>query len=488
MSEEKTTERLPPHDLEAEKGILAAILEDNARAGEAKQRLSGNPEAFYDLRNRLVWCAVVKLSNLDRPIDPVTLQDELKAEKNLEDAGGYPYLVELGCGGPAPGLFQEYISIVWEKYMARQLVQISRDNAMDVLGREGLSEATLASVERRYREFQALGEMGAITPKHLSRPSEFTTPFFDQWLRRNQGAVGFELPVKLADLRVRTHEMTLFTAENGAGKSTFLCHLAVVLMAQGLKVCVASLEVPPEITLWVMSRQLLGAQQAFMTPENDAGIAKLDQAIQWLDERVLVYNFLGIGNWRQILDAFTYAREKMGFDVFILDSALKIGIPDDDYAQQTTAANAFSDFCIRTGAHLQLVVHQRKGSGGVKERVRGAAGWTDAAHVVMSIKRNERKDEKIHDLGNDLRLAQIDFERTGDQTAMDKANSVYEKGIAGLSRLHDSTLVMSKQRNPASKHQNASRHIFFDRNSLQFHEKPDALPFIYMDLEEAARA
>jgi twinkle protein len=220
-------------------------------------------------------------------------------------------------------------------------------------------------------------------------------------------------------------------------------------------VIIASMEVPPEITLWIMARQLLGVGKLEC---NELNIAKITRALAWLNKRVLLYNFLGITDWRELLNTFRYARANRHGAVFIVDSVMRIGIPDDDYALQGIVAAQFADFSVKQGAHTFLVVHENKGDGRAKDKVRGSKQWTDNAHNVCGMKRNEAKAEKLEEL-------------KAENAAGELSNEDFEKKKIGMRKLWDAKFILSKQRWPGSQ-QNASRWLYFDHEALQFHEQP----------------
>ena len=74
-----TTDRLPPHSIEAESGVLGCILLDPANSMDAVLEIVGDKaEMFYDGRHQLIWSACFKLHSERRPIDFLTLLGALK--------------------------------------------------------------------------------------------------------------------------------------------------------------------------------------------------------------------------------------------------------------------------------------------------------------------------------------------------------------------------------------------------------------------------
>jgi len=291
----------------------------------------------------------------------------------------------------------------------------------------------------------------------LKRPQVFGEAYFNLWFRDPKVQVGWALPFPFV-WRVRRNEFTLMTGDSGSGKSSFLGHLCVELMKQGARVCVASMEMPAEVTLWVMSRQVLGAAGAHME-KTDGNLKRAADALAWLNARMWLFDFLGITDWRMLADVFEYARKEQECDVFILDSVMRIGIPEDDLSTQALAAARYSNFCTKSGAHMIVVNHVNKGDGSIKRRASGSKKWTDNANNLISLERNESKGQKLADLDAKKwtgRLSEEDYER--------------EK--AGLVMEWDSHLGLHKQRYPGTP-QNGSVYLYFDHASLQFRKKID---------------
>jgi hypothetical protein len=113
------------------------------------------------------------------------------------------------------------------------------------------------------------------------------------------------------------------------------------------------MEVAGEVTAWIMSRQLIGVGRLEQSAENER---RIGEAFEWMDSRFTVYDFRGIANWRELLDVFRWAREHQDNDVFIVDSVMRIGIEDDNFAEQGLAAAAFANFALTTKSHVFLVL------------------------------------------------------------------------------------------------------------------------------------
>jgi len=123
VPQELTTERSLPHNVEVERSILGAVLLDNQALNAAAQVLV--PEDFFGDANRLIYEAMVWLSERSEAIDTVTLREELARRDALERAGGAAYISSLIDGLPAAANVDQYARIIKDKAALRNLIGAS---------------------------------------------------------------------------------------------------------------------------------------------------------------------------------------------------------------------------------------------------------------------------------------------------------------------------------------------------------------------------
>ncbi|MBV8893253.1 MAG: replicative DNA helicase, partial [Acidobacteria bacterium] len=112
-----------PASLEAERSILGAILLDNRAYNEAAEQL--HPEDFSLDAHRRIYSRVVDLMESARPVDIITLIDELNRRKELEAVGNVAYVSSLMDGVPDRPSIEHYIKIVRDKALLRGLIHAS---------------------------------------------------------------------------------------------------------------------------------------------------------------------------------------------------------------------------------------------------------------------------------------------------------------------------------------------------------------------------
>lgn len=115
------TERTLPHNLEAERSVLGAILVHNDAFNVAAELVDSGD--FFRDAHRRVFDKMVDLNERGQAIDLVTLKDELVRSGDLDDVGGAAYIAALVDGVPRSTNVEHYARIVKERATLRNLIQ-----------------------------------------------------------------------------------------------------------------------------------------------------------------------------------------------------------------------------------------------------------------------------------------------------------------------------------------------------------------------------
>src|SRR5277367_5533850 len=165
-----TIDRLPPHSMECEMGVLGcALLSPNECLGECIEKLKDNgAEYFYDLRHQTIYEMLAEMFNTRQAIDVITVQQKLKDKQLLEQVGGITYLSQLQDSVPSAANLRYYLEYVREKYLLRKMISVCTEVVGRVYDYEGEVDALMDEVERdvlRISESRAQG--GVVTTKDL---------------------------------------------------------------------------------------------------------------------------------------------------------------------------------------------------------------------------------------------------------------------------------------------------------------------------------
>lgn len=118
-------ERIPPHNTEAEMSVLgAAMLSKNALLDIME--VVGSKD-FYSEIHKEIFEVITLLYRASRPVDTVTVAEELKKRNSLDMVGGRAYVFSLASGVPTTANAGEYGKIVAEKASLRKLIEVSTE-------------------------------------------------------------------------------------------------------------------------------------------------------------------------------------------------------------------------------------------------------------------------------------------------------------------------------------------------------------------------
>ena len=120
MAETAVSERPLPHNLEAEKCVLGAVLIHNDAFNHAAELLDSRD--FYRDAHRRIFDKMIVLSDRNEVIDLVTLKEELGRASDLDKVGGPAYIAALVDGVPKSTNVEYYARIVKEKATLRSLI------------------------------------------------------------------------------------------------------------------------------------------------------------------------------------------------------------------------------------------------------------------------------------------------------------------------------------------------------------------------------
>ena len=114
-----------PQALEIERAVLGALLIDKDAYAVVCEMLY--PESFYEPRNQLIYTAIRDLSMDEKPVDVLTVTEQLAKNGTLEEAGGPAYIAEISSRVASSAHIDYHARIVAQKYLARQLIRFAGD-------------------------------------------------------------------------------------------------------------------------------------------------------------------------------------------------------------------------------------------------------------------------------------------------------------------------------------------------------------------------
>jgi replicative DNA helicase len=224
-SKEKLVAKIPPQDLDAEKSLLGAILIDEEVLSDVSEHIT--PKDFYEKSHGIVFGAMMRLYERHKPVDLLTLSDELKRKSELELVGGSTYLTELTNYVPTAAHAEAYAEIVAQKAVRRRLIKASAD-----ISELGYNEETTTGELLEKAEAELFSVSDQSLKQDLVSIETILTESFDRMeeLHRNKGAIrGVQTGYRDLDNMTagfQRSDLIIIAARPAMGKTTLVTNLA----------------------------------------------------------------------------------------------------------------------------------------------------------------------------------------------------------------------------------------------------------------------
>ena len=245
-----------PANVDAEKTILGAILLDNHALSEAEERIVADDFSLDS--HRRIFQRMAELGNEGRAVDLVTLSNELSKYKEIEAVGGVAYLASLTEGLPRRPVIEEYIRIVKDKSLLRQLMLIC---SAAIARAADQSETALEVLNSAESGLLAVGEKGIS--KGLASLEEIVAGSFgsiDNLYSQAREVTGLATHFTEFDKMtsgLQKSDLVIIAARPSMGKTAWAINIAQNAAVRGhAVVAVFSLEMSKEALL----RRMLAAE------------------------------------------------------------------------------------------------------------------------------------------------------------------------------------------------------------------------------------
>ena len=398
-----------PHDSEAEKAVLGAVFLDPEAIIDASDVLQ--PDDFYEHANRIVFQAMLNISDREEVIDPVTLQDELKKNNQVDDIGGIAYVTELSMATPTAAHVTYYAKIVKRKAILRNLISTSQRIIQNAI--EGSDDVTdiLDDAESQIMGVSQDNASGGFKSIHdvLNTAMEEINSIPDD------GNMVTGLPSGFSELDKMTtgfhdDELIILAARPGVGKTAFALNVAQFV---GLKtdktVAMFSLEMGAEqlVQRMLASEGLIDSQHLRTGQLTDEEWRKLVVAAGSLDNTsIYIDDTPGIKMSEIRAKARRLAKEKGNLGLIVIDYLQLIEGPRSESRQQEVSAISRQLKKLSKELHIPVIalsqlsrsVEQRQDKRPVLSDIRESGSIEQDADIVAFLYRDDYyRDERDED-------------------------------------------------------------------------------------------
>jgi hypothetical protein len=366
-------DRLPPHNLQVEQGLIGSLLRDPAAIPAVAGFLA--VEDFYRSTHQVLYHTILRLQAEGRPCDSLSLLDELERRGDLERAGGEQTIREAMEAAPHSANATYYAEIVHQRAVARGVIEscnvllkaaYADDRPVDEL--VDLAEAQVKDLGARLtaRTSRARAEMVCLADVDAEAV---------RWLWPGRIALG---------------KLTLLVGDPGLGKSFVTCAIAATVSAGGCWPDLAGEHIEPGQVVMLSAEDGLADT---IRPRLDAAGADCQRihaltTIRGRDGRLRPFKiFDGLPLLEEALDALGDVR------LVVIDpvSAYLGGTADEHKnAEVRSLLTPLTELATRRGVAMLLVTHLNKGSGTTKAiyRATGSLAFIAAARQAWLFARD----------------------------------------------------------------------------------------------------
>ena len=423
-----------PANIDAEKTILGAILLDNAAHSEAAEKIDADDFSLDS--HRRIYMRMSELIDAQRPVDIVTLANELARYKEVEAVGGVAYLASLTEGLPRRPVIEEYIRIVKDKSLLRKLMLIcssaiarAADQSEDAIGVLDVTESQLLEVSEKGLT-QGLESLDKIVANSFGS--------IDNLYKQSREVTGVSTGFIEFDRMtsgLQKGELIIIAARPSMGKTALAINIAQnAALLHGAKVAVFSLEMSKASLL----RRMLASQASVDQQKLQKGFLgredhdKLQNALgQLVESHIFIDDSAGISLAEMRAKARRLKQNAGGLDLVVVD-----------YLQLMTAS-------LPSGGKKGYENRTQEVSA-ISRGLKAMAKELDVPLVALSqlSRASERRGDDKRPMLSDLRESGS-IEQDADVVAFIHREAYYNHNKEELSaeELAKSEIILAKQRN-----------------------------------------
>lgn len=242
-----------PHNVEAEKALLGAILiakDKSIVIDEVNQIIKSTD--FYRKANQIVYLTILDLFNTRKDIDSITLTEKLTNTNQLEAVGGIAYITDLSNCVPSAVNIKSYANIVRENAIKRELINAGQKIIQQAREADGDVDINLV-LDNAEKDILEIAKTANNTDR-IVEPAEYIMNAFTEIEKRynsSQDGKLFGLDTGFSELNRMTgglqkSDLIILGARPSMGKTAFALNILANLARKNVPVAIFSLEMSSE--------------------------------------------------------------------------------------------------------------------------------------------------------------------------------------------------------------------------------------------------
>jgi len=222
---EKPAFRVPPYSAEAEAAVLGAILLDAPRSIDLCYTIGITEASFWIAPNRTLFETMIRMNGIGKPVDLITVMEELRNRGELDGVGGAVALERLVDGTPSVAHAEYYATILHEKHLLRRIITAAENAQEKCYAPDRSIELIVSETEQ---EVLSISENQSETTLDWNDALKLSMGRIDQLLQRKDGISGLATGFKNIDRKVggmRNAEMIVLAARPSMGKTSLAMNI-----------------------------------------------------------------------------------------------------------------------------------------------------------------------------------------------------------------------------------------------------------------------
>lgn len=273
--------RLQPQARELEEAILGALMLEKDAYALISEILT--PESFYDKVHELIFTAIQNLAFQQKPIDMLTVIEQLRKDGTLEQAGGASYIAQLSQKVVSSAHLEFHARIVAQKYLARELISFSSQVASKAFDETNDVDDLMQEAEGQLFEISQRNVKKDVT--HIRPVITEAFALMQEASKRTDGLSGLQSGFKDLDKITsgwQNSDLVIIAARPAMGKTAFVLSMAKNMAVNyNIPIAVFSLEMS---NVQLVNRLIVNVTE--LTGEKIKNGQLTDQEWKQLDSKV----------------------------------------------------------------------------------------------------------------------------------------------------------------------------------------------------------
>lgn len=424
MAEKNVKIKSMPHSVEAEQSVLGCILFDSEISSEIISDIK--TEDFYSESNRIIYDAMHNIYSSNRPIDFVTLTNELEKSGNLSLCGGITYITAVGQSVPSGANYKHYVDIVKRDSLMRRLIRASGE-IIETAQSDADSKTALEFAEKSIFDISTLSDSSKIV--HIKDSLVDVMDKLDRIQSDKDSLRG--IMTEFPDLDRITNglqrtDLVLIAARPAVGKTSFAMNIVQnAALYGGFSCAVFSLEMPH---IQISQRMLCSGSEVSMSKALKGRLDKNEWVRLWKESDRLSKAKLHIDDSSlitpaEILSKCRRIKMREGLDLIMIDyiQLMSSGKRNPE-SRQTEVADITRklkiiakeiDVPVLALSQLSRSVEKRQNSKPMLSDLRESGAIEQDADIVMFLHKPDKGEETGGSADKDIVELHIAKHRNG---------------------------------------------------------------------------